>query len=125
MTVAGRSAVARYIANSDQYWDNALLFLRKRETGKASEFLWGSVAQAVKAIAASRGKRLRMHVQIRGYVELLSRELQDSSILEGFAAVESLHSNFYEVELDSRYIASLVGLVQSLRKRLLSLIPAS
>ncbi len=68
MTVTGRSAVARYIANSNQYWDNALLFLRKRETGKASEFLWGSVAEAVKAVAASRGKRLRAHALMRGYV---------------------------------------------------------
>ena len=53
--------------------DNAQGFLARQEFTKASEFLWGAVAQAVKAVAVSNGIHLAHHGQVWDYVKEISR----------------------------------------------------
>ena len=89
----------RFQAQSEHYYENALNFLRQGETQKAAELLWGSIAEALKAVAASRGLRLRNHREIWEYARELARELSDESIFDGFKAAHSLHSDFYEAGL--------------------------
>ena len=53
---------------------NAYLSLQRDELKKASEFLWGSLTQAIKAVAALKELRLRSHREIWNYLVELSRE---------------------------------------------------
>lgn len=89
----------RFTKQSQHYYDNALAFLRQGEVQKAAEFLWGSVAEALKAIAASRGIPVKNHRAVLNYARELSKELEDPSIFEGCKEANSLHSDFYEAEL--------------------------
>ena len=66
---------------------NASKCIDEGDSEKASEFLWGSMAQALKGFAASRGRHLRNHRQIWDFVEGLAKELEvpfDKSQVEAF-----------------------------------------
>lgn len=91
--------VDRYRGQSIHYYENALRFLEEGETEKAAEFLWGSVAEALKAVAATRGIVLRSHRDVREYARELAKELNDRSIFDGFKEANSLHADFYEAGL--------------------------
>ena len=54
------------------------------------------MAQIIKAIALNRGKRLKSHSAINTDIVQLSKELNDSSILDAFSIANSLHQDFYE-----------------------------
>ena len=97
-----------YAIRSRYYLRNASKFIDADNTEKASEFLWGSMAQAIKALAASKGIHLKTHNQIRQYVNSITKELGDKSIYDTFIKANFLHVNFYESELnmeDVRLIA--------------------
>ena len=91
-----KNEVKKYETQSNYYYKNALEFIEGGKAEKASEFLWGSMSQALKAVASSRGIRLRSHRQIRDYAAALARALRDKSIWHAFNTAQSLHSNFYE-----------------------------
>lgn len=86
----------RYISRSIHYFKNALHFIEIGEAEKASELLWGCVAQALKATAAINNIELRSHRRIRNYAMELARSLNDISIKSTFDVAQNLHSNFYE-----------------------------
>jgi hypothetical protein len=89
----------RFQAQTEHYYENALNFLRQGETQKAAELLWGSIAEALKAVAATRGLRLRNHREIWEYARELARETSDESMFDGFREAHALHTDFYEAEL--------------------------
>lgn len=105
------------------YMENALLTLRSHDPGKASELLWGSVAEALQAVAASRGKRLTNHRSLHWFVGVLSKELGDEGMVTAFYSAEALHSNFHEVEYSTEDVARAVQPIRKLVARLLDLIP--
>ena len=74
-------------------------FIEVNDAEKASEFLWGSIAEAIKAVAASKEIQLRSHRDLRNYAMELAKILQDESIRNTFLHAQSLHSNFYETGL--------------------------
>jgi hypothetical protein len=117
--------VRNYATASLHYIENALLMIRQGETEKASELLWGSVAEALQALAISRGvKPLKNHKSLRWFVGVISRELDDSDIAKTFHAAENLHhKGFHEVELELRDVALLVEPIRKMVKRLLDSIP--
>jgi hypothetical protein len=86
----------KFKKRSIHYFENALHFIEADDLEKASEFLWGSVSQALKAVAASRGIELRSHKKIRDYAMEIAKNLGDDSIRHEFNSAQSLHSNFYE-----------------------------
>ena len=75
--------VQRYRSQSQHYHENALKFLQEGEVQKSAELLWGSVAEALKALAASGGRELRSHRDIWDYAKELSRELNDETSSTG------------------------------------------
>ena len=101
---------------------NAAAFMRKGDTGKASEFLWGSIAEAVKAVAASKGITFHTHRRLKEYASELARELQDKSISDAFNKAESLHFNFYESELELKDVRRMAEDIRIAVGKLLSLI---
>ena|SRR3990172_3402692 len=123
MVTEAREAVKKYELASLHYMENALLMLNSRDAGKASELLWGSVAAALKAVAASRGIRLANHRSLRWFISTLSSELGDRTLVDGFWQAEALHSNFHEVDLTPEDVAVLVEPIRKTVERLLALVP--
>ena len=94
-----KESVEKYKTQSMHYLKNALHFIEVNDAEKASEFLWGSIAEAIKAVAASKEIQLRSHRDLRNYAMELAKILQDESIRNTFLHAQSLHSNFYETGL--------------------------
>ncbi|NQT47508.1 MAG: hypothetical protein HQ578_00880 [Chloroflexi bacterium] len=118
-----KERVERHKAQSVHYLENAFHFIEAGDAEKASEFLWGGMAQAIKAVAASKGIWLRSHRHLRDYALELTKELQDESIKNTFYHAQSLHSNFYETGLLMEDVAMLAEDVRAEVAKLLSLIP--
>ncbi|MBI4296489.1 MAG: hypothetical protein HY667_05175 [Chloroflexi bacterium] len=93
------------------------------EAEKASAFLWGSVAQALKAVAVSKDISLMSHAAIRSYARKLAKTLQDETILHAFEHAQSLHSNFYETGLLLEDVAISADEVRAFLAKLFKLIP--
>jgi len=99
-----KGEVKKYVNQSLHYLKNASESIDAGNSDKAGEFLWGSMAEALKAVAASREIVLKNHRQIWNYTETLTKELGDKSIYDAFIHANYLHTNFYESELELRDI---------------------
>lgn len=124
MVTEARYAVNKYIKASLHYMENALLMLRNKDAGKASELLWGSMAEALQAVAASRGKHLANHRSLHWFVAQLGKELEDKDLVAAFYQAEALHSNFHEVELTIEDVAINLEPIRTTVLKLLKLIPS-
>ena len=96
LELEAKKRIEKYKAQSVHYFENALHFIEAGDSEKASEFLWGSMAQALKAEAASRDIQLRSHKDIRDYAMELAKIPQGYSICLDLNNAQYLHSNFYE-----------------------------
>lgn len=124
MVTEAQEKVRNYVTASLHYLENALLMVSQGDAGKASELLWGSVAEAVQALATSHDKQLSSHRSLHWFIGYLSRELNDQSIAEAFYIAENLHhKGFHEVELDIRDVALVVEPIRKLVTKLLDLVP--
>ena len=123
MTTDPAVIIWSYVTHSRQYLGNALLALQNGEAGKAGELLWGSVVEALQAVAAYRNRPIRTHRDLKNFAIQLARDLKDETIQKDFIVAESLHHNFYEVQQDTTDIAIVVSTVQQLVTKLLSLMP--
>ena len=112
----------KHKAQSIHYWGNALHFIDAGDAEKASEFLWGSVTQALKAVAASNDIQLKSHNLLRSYAIALTKQLKDESIKDVFDLAQSLHSNFYETGLLMEDVAMAAEKVKVVVDKLLRLI---
>ena len=97
--------LGQYKAQAIHYLENAFATLQEGDVEKAGEFLWGSLAQALKGVAARKEQLLRNHKEIRTYARAVSLELQDPTVETAFAIADRLHSNFYEAFLDIEDLA--------------------
>ena len=118
-----KKRIKRYNTQSVHYFENALKFVEVGDAEKASELFWGSMTQALKAVAASRDIRLKSHKDIRDYAFELARALPDESIRHAFNNAQSLHSNFYESGLMLEDVVIAAEDVKAAVAKLLSLIP--
>lgn len=66
------------------------------EFRKASELLWGSVTQELKAFAASYNVVISSHRQFFQFLQQVSKELDDRSLYLEFVELNALHKNFYD-----------------------------
>ena len=98
--------VAAYVKQANHYLENAYVMLYQGDVEKASEFLWGSMAEALKGVAARKGVLLRDHREIRAFARALAAEMSDSELQSAYVRAEHLHSNFYEAFLE---IEDLIG----------------
>ena len=113
----------KYKAQSVHYLENAILSMEAGNVEKASEFLWGSMAEALKAVAASRGRELRHHREIGKYARELAKQLGDEAISDVFGNASYLHTNFYEVELTIEEVYTYGDRIKVIVGKLLDLIP--
>jgi HEPN domain-containing protein len=115
-----RSRIERYLEQSLNYLENASEALVEGYPEKAGEFLWGSVASALKALVmAKKGVEIRSHREFWEVARELVRETGDESIYRAFREANSLHSNFYDSRLtveDIRMVAPEIReLIEKLR----------
>lgn len=101
--------------------NNAFRALATGDIDKASEFLWGSMAEAIKAVAAAKNIPLRSHRAIWDYAEALAKELGDPTIYDGFRTAHGLHSNFYESSLTAKDVSIDAEKVRETIRKLLTL----
>jgi hypothetical protein len=113
--------VKKYSGQSLHYLHNAENYINKGDSAKASEFLWGGMAQALKAVAASKEISLRGHRQLWKYAETLSKELQDRSIYDTFLHARLLHTNFYEADMELDDVKKIAGDIKTVVSKLQSL----
>lgn len=118
-----KEQIEKYKSQSVHFLENAFRFIEAKEIEKASEFLWGSMAEAIKAIAISKGFFLKSHRQLWDYAEGLAKELQDESIFNAFRHANSLHSNFYESTLELKDVLRVAEDVRATVGKLLRLLP--
>jgi hypothetical protein len=114
---------SKYVKNALHYLKNASRFVDAGDAEKSSEFLWGSMAQALKAVADSKGIHLRSHREVRDYALALAKELNDKSIYDSFLHASYLHSNFYEAELELKDVRIIAEEIKTAVGELLNLIP--
>jgi HEPN domain-containing protein len=81
---------------SERYMDEVEEFLRKKDYTQASEKAWETASQAVKALAARRGRDIGSHRELHEFVAVVSEELKDREIGRLWRSTTSLHQNFYE-----------------------------
>ena len=94
-----KESAEKYKVQSIHYLENAFVSMEAGDAEKAGEFLWGSMAEALKAVAASRGIMLTAHWEIGDYASKLAKELGDKSIYDVYGHASYLHSNYYEAGL--------------------------
>ena len=113
----------KYKTQSMHYMENALKFIKVGNPEKAGELLWGSMAQALKAVAANKGRELNTHQEIRKYARELAKRCKDESIWNGFSQASYLHSNFYEAGLSMEEVFTCAGRIRTTVRKLLELVP--
>lgn len=86
-----------------KYLEQAEALLAAGDYPQASEKFWGAVAEAVKAVAATRRWRHSSHRDLREVISRLYQESGDAELPRLFSVAEALHANFYE-----NYIAAEV-----------------
>jgi hypothetical protein len=116
-----------YIANlyrmRDQYRSNADKAVIAGEFRKASELLWGSITQELKALAASYGIQISSHRRFFEFLKQLENELSDRYLYIEFVELNALHKNFYDETIpddifpdyygrSTKYIAHLDSLIR-------------
>lgn len=98
---------ARYQKLSEEYLRNAMMYASKLNFAKATEFLWGAIAETVKSIYALDDQTLGEHRQIMKALEelVLRKGLPDGARL--IQSIDQLHINFYEGFVDEGRFLSL------------------
>ena len=113
----------KYKAQSIHYLENALGYIEAGDAEKASEFLWGAMAQALKAVAASEGRELTKHWEIGDYARELAKKTGDESFFDVYGSASYLHSNFYEAGLRMEEVYTYAERIRETVAKLLKLIP--
>lgn len=93
--------INKHLAKAREYWLKAPAYLAEDDLCQAGEKAWGACAQMIKAVATHRGWRHFGHNDVL----VAAREVADRSenpvtIRESINIVRTMHTNFYEVNLD-------------------------
>jgi hypothetical protein len=103
-----KSRAQRYADQSVLYVLNAGKAFAEREYEKAGEFLWGGMADALKAHAATNHRQIKRHWDIGDYAIELSKSMPEPDLYNVFFKVQSLHSNFYEADLKPAVVEGIL-----------------
>lgn len=104
----------QYQATSATLFDQAQVELEAGDLIQASEKFWGAAAQALKAIAQTRGWEHNSHAHFYRIVRNLIDETGDDQLFDLFNAANLLHSNFYENWMEANEIRRLSTQVNQL-----------
>lgn len=111
--------VRSYLRRSEELLRQAGDLLRSNEVAKASEMLWGSAVNAVMAYAATKGRALTSHGEMKEFVKQLAVETGDAEIWRTFEDVaEALHANFYHEFLEPETVLAKMREVEAFNRKI-------
>ena len=108
----------RYFLISQRLLKHAQEQLEQGDTMQASEKAYGAVAHAVKAYGELRGWNHTNHHRVGLILDQLRDEENDPGLTEAFDAVESLHNNYFEYEMDPTRVGDRVATARNLVDKL-------
>jgi len=108
----------RYFRLSQRLLQHAQKQLELRDTVQASEKAYGAVSHAVKSYAELRGWNHYNHHRVGLVLDQLRDEENDPSLTEGYDAIESLHKNFIEHEMEITRVKDRVNTARNLVDKL-------
>ena len=108
------SESGKYAGLSRQYIARADEYLRAGDRVQASEKGWGAVAEAVKSIAEQRGWNHQGHRLLNDVAYQLTTEWGRPDVRRLYDAMEKLHINFYEDNMELDAIADSIADAKSL-----------
>ena len=111
----------RYFRLSQRLLKHAQEQLDLGDTVQASEKAYGAVSHAVKSCAELRGWNHYNHHRVGLVLDQLRDEENDPSLTEGHDAIESLHKNFFEHEMEVTRVKDRVDTARNLIDKLESL----
>jgi len=118
-----QEVLEKYKSQSIHYFENALSSIQAGDAAKAGEFLWGSVALALKAVAASEGKKVK-HTNMSAYARELARKENDMSIWDVYGIADLLHGKgFYEAGLSLEEVQTHAERIRATVLKLFNLLP--
>ena len=88
-----------------------------------SPFLWGNMAQAIKAVAAANEVVLRSHAAIWKYRREVAAELGYPELFDALPEANSIHSNFYESGLSRDLVVGAGERIRQAVGTLLAILP--
>ena len=103
-----------HIETATDFLVRAQAYLAAGDLLQASEKGWGAAAQAVKAVAESRGWDHNGHRQLHQTIRRLVDETGQSDMRDGFNAANVLHANFYDGFLETQDISENLERVEFL-----------
>ena len=92
--------------------------LDQGDTVQASEKAYGAVSHAVKSYGELRGWNHFNHHRVGLILDQLRDEENDPTLTESYDAVESLHKNFFEYEMDPTRVKDRVDTARNLVDKL-------
>jgi len=113
-----RDKSERYFQLSRWLLKHAQEQLERGDTMQASEKAYGAVAHAVKAYGELRGWNHSNHHRVGLILDQLRDEENDPGLTEAFDAVESLHNNYFEYEMDPTRVGDRVATARNLVDKL-------
>ena len=118
-----RETVDNHVLHCRQYMDNALAAIEADELSKAGEMVWGSVAQALHAVAAWRGATIDSHRALMNYSGAISREIGDPAFPNMIGSARRLHDSFYVPDLGRQEIDQVLPGIRRAISQVLALLP--
>lgn len=93
--------INKHLTKAREYWLKAPAYLADDDLCQAGEKAWGAVAHMIKAVATDRGWRHFRHNELLVVARQIADESADpTAIRESINIVRTMHTNFYEVDLD-------------------------
>ena len=93
--------VRKHLRQSREYWLKCPTYLAEGDLCQAGEKGWGAFAQITKAVASHRGWRHFSHMEVLTAARQIADESDDpNSLRESIGFARTMHTNFYEVDLD-------------------------
>lgn len=124
----------KYEQKAKEYMSNAQKLLGERKLTKAGEFLWGAIAELVKAISVLSGRPPISHKEVIDAGKHMALQLNDKEMFKLLdRSAQALHANFYEDFLSedafSEHYSAVLILLEKLERVLakerLKLYPSS
>ena len=93
--------VRKHLAQVREYWLKCPAYLAQEDLCQAGEKGWGAFAQMTKAVASYRGWRHFGHSEVLAAARQIADASADpAAIRASINFARTLHTNFYEVDLD-------------------------
>ncbi len=108
----------RYFLLSQRLLKHAQEQLEQGDTVQASEKAYGAVSHAVKSYGELRGWNHFNNHRVGLILDQLRDEESDPTLTESYDAVESLHKNFFEHEMDPTRVKDRVDTARTLVDKL-------